>query len=354
MLPNKASNAVLAKARAMYGRRLTDEDYRTLAACRSMPELAGALKTMPLYAPVLVDINPVFARRAALETDLQKSIFLRYASLCRYDMSAGQSVYRYFILCSDMDEITACLRCLDSGHPGDYLYILPDFLQQHTPLDLYKLAKVTDVESFLKALAGTPYAAALAPLRGCDPARGVLAQADPILTKLRHQALVNLAGQGPNSENARCNPGVREYAQFECDTRAISNIARTKRMKMPVQAARNAAPLDFSALSAAEWERLLETPDLPAFKAELAGTSYGRQLQGLSYPALKEGMHKLQYQWCKKWLRFSTDPTLVMLCYVFLARTEIENLNHIIEGVHYGLPAEAILPLLTGYTEKAA
>ena len=161
MLPNKASNAVLAKARAMYGRRLTDDDYRTLAGCRSMPELAGALKTMPLYTAALVDVNPVFARRASLENDLNKSIFARYASLCRYDMSAGQDVYRYFILCSDLDEITACLRCLDSGRPGDYLYILPDFLQKHTSLDLYRLAKATDAESFLKALSGTPYAAAM-------------------------------------------------------------------------------------------------------------------------------------------------------------------------------------------------
>ena len=44
----KASNAVLAKARALYGRRLRAEDYRRLTDCRTMTELANELKALPL------------------------------------------------------------------------------------------------------------------------------------------------------------------------------------------------------------------------------------------------------------------------------------------------------------------
>lgn len=43
MLTGKASgNAVLAKARALYGSRLRADDYRRLMACRTMTELAAA------------------------------------------------------------------------------------------------------------------------------------------------------------------------------------------------------------------------------------------------------------------------------------------------------------------------
>ena len=53
MMPTgKASgNAVLAKARALYGSRLRADDYRRLMACRTMTELATALKEYPLYSP---------------------------------------------------------------------------------------------------------------------------------------------------------------------------------------------------------------------------------------------------------------------------------------------------------------
>ena len=46
----KASNAVLAKARALYGRRLRAEDYRRLTDCHTMTELANELKAPPTPA----------------------------------------------------------------------------------------------------------------------------------------------------------------------------------------------------------------------------------------------------------------------------------------------------------------
>ena len=63
MMPTgKASgNAVLAKARALYGSRLRADDYRRLMACRTMTELAAALKEYPLYSEALAEVNPQYA-----------------------------------------------------------------------------------------------------------------------------------------------------------------------------------------------------------------------------------------------------------------------------------------------------
>ena len=143
MMPTgKASgNAVLAKARALYGSRLRADDYRRLMACRTMTELAAALKEYPLYSEALAEVNPQYARRVQLENLLRQSLYTRYDSLCRYDRSAGSKVYEYFTLCCEVDELTAAMRCLDAGRPGDYLFRLPEFLQQRCCIDLYALAK---------------------------------------------------------------------------------------------------------------------------------------------------------------------------------------------------------------------
>ena len=69
----KASNAVLAKARALYGRRLRAEDYRRLTDCHTMTELANELKALPLYANTLAEVNPTYARRAQLENLLRQA-----------------------------------------------------------------------------------------------------------------------------------------------------------------------------------------------------------------------------------------------------------------------------------------
>ena len=87
-------------------------------------------------------------------------------------------------------------------------------------------------------------------------------------------------------------------------------------------------------------------------KARFARTKYGPLLGHHEYSVLKEGFFHYRCDWCRKWLRFSTDPTLVMLCYVWLARCEVQDLDHIIEGVHYKLPSEDVQPLLVGFDEK--
>ena len=40
---SQASNAILAKARAMYGRRLTGHNYQDLLNCRDLPELLSLI-----------------------------------------------------------------------------------------------------------------------------------------------------------------------------------------------------------------------------------------------------------------------------------------------------------------------
>ena len=152
-----SGNAVLAKARALYGRRLRADDYRRLMGCRTMTELAAALKEYPLYADALAEVNPQYARRAQLENLLRQGLYARYDSLCRYDRSAGSKVYEYFTLCCEVDELTAAMRCLDAGRPGDYLFRLPEFMQQRCCIDLYALAKATSLDGILAAVADTPW-----------------------------------------------------------------------------------------------------------------------------------------------------------------------------------------------------
>lgn len=207
MMPTgKASgNAVLAKARALYGSRLRADDYRRLMACRTMTELAAALKEYPLYSEALAEVNPQYARRVQLENLLRQSLYTRYDSLCRYDRSAGSKVYEYFTLCCEVDELTAAMRCLDAGRPGDYLFRLPEFLQQRCCIDLYALAKATSLDGILAAVAGTRWEKVLAPLQSAKPDRGLTAQAEPLLQDFRHRALVALApAKGGTSARRTC------------------------------------------------------------------------------------------------------------------------------------------------------
>lgn len=345
-ISNTASNAVLAKARAMYGRRLKQEDYHALASCRSIAELVEALRSYPVYAQVLEHGAPTALRRAGIELDLRKSMFARYASLCRYEMSAGQEIYRYFILSCDVDEILTWLRFLDSGNPGQYLFVLPDFLDKHTALDLYGLAKAKSIPDLLDVLRHTPYGAALAPLATAEPGSSMLAQAEPLLMQLENDALLGLLPK--KSSRSSTQPDIRQYLARMCDMTALSQAARMKRIGMNPGEIRSMLRIGCTALSRTEWDVLLSAENPDAFRIALDRTAYGRELSRVESSYLQDGLQKIHYRFCCKWLRFSTDPTLTMLCYISLAKNEVSNLNHIVEGVYYGMTAEEILPLLIG------
>lgn len=128
----QASNAILAKARAMYGRRLTARNYQELLNCRDLPDLISYLKTRTSYSEALQAANPATTHRAQLETLLRLNLFEQYASLCRYEMNIGHDFYRYFIIRSEVQAITTRLQELHAPDGDVSIYTMPDFIKKHS------------------------------------------------------------------------------------------------------------------------------------------------------------------------------------------------------------------------------
>ena len=97
---------------------------------------------------------------------------------------------------------------------------------------------------------------------------------------------------------------------------------------------------------------LLAARDLADFKARFRQDKVRPAAGPPRVQRAEGGLLPLPLRLVQKWLRFSTDPTLVMLCYVWLAQCEVQDLDHIIEGVHYKLPPEEVQSLLVGFDEN--
>ena len=159
----QASNAILAKARAMYGRRLTARNYQELLNCRDLPDLISYLKTRTSYSEALQAANPATTHRAQLETLLRLNLFEQYASLCRYEMNIGHDFYRYFIIRSEVQAITTRLQELHAPDGDVSIYTMPDFIKKHSCLNLNAMSMATSFKMLVLALEGTPYAKILQP-----------------------------------------------------------------------------------------------------------------------------------------------------------------------------------------------
>ena len=123
MLSSFASNAILSKARAMYGKRLREENYRDLLNCKTVSEVAGYLKNRTSYSGILAGINENEVHRGQLEGKLRQKLFEDYASLCRYELSVGEHFADYLLEHGEIEQILHSLMYLDAGNPEDYLHV---------------------------------------------------------------------------------------------------------------------------------------------------------------------------------------------------------------------------------------
>lgn len=332
---------------------MTDADI----AGRMRDVMPEGLRLLSVREPVMQPSEIAFAdifegttttdiHRGQLETMLKKRVFDQYASLCRYEMSIGQDFYQYFIVRSDIDQIMSCARFLSTGHPGDYLFAMPAFFNQHTKLDLYALAAVNSFESLLAALEGTPYYDMMHLFARKAPSEINFLDMEAVFQRYLYDRLEELIEKGFKGKDRK---EVMSAVGMQLDMEAIVNLYRLKRMggRSPEEIRRSVVIGPISRLRRRQFELLVEAPSAAEMVKQLDATPYGRKFQK-DFSFIEDSAQKLQYGRCLKDLRFSTNPSVVMLSFMFLAENEVNNITHIIEGIRYQVPAQEISRMLIG------
>lgn len=348
MMSSFSSNAILAKSRAMYGRRLTEQNYLDLLNCRNVGEVASYLKTRTSYADILDGVAAVTIHRGRLEELLKKRLFLQYASLCRYEMSIGQDFYQYFVIKNDITQILNCVRLLNSGRSGEYIFSMPAFFNEHTGLDLFKLAGVTSFGDLIDALTGTAYRKVLAPFEQLKLTSRSVLDIEAVLYKFFYTRLWQMAIKDFKGKRLQ---GIQDVLRIQVDMRAVENLYRLKIMIHADELLlRQFVMPEISNLTEKQIFMLINAPSAAEMLKSLDMTPYAAQLKKIDFDFIEVATHKILFNWSKKYFRFSTDPTVVMFCYIYLAENEIENITHIVEGVRYDVPADKIKAMLIGET----
>ena len=76
-------------------------------------------------------------------------------------------------------------------------------------------------------------------------------------------------------------------------------------------------------------------------------TSVYKKYEGkLKCNHIGEVPYSIEFEKCRHYIRFSVNPSVVMMAYIFLMENEISNIVNIIEGVRYELPSDDIKDML--------
>ncbi len=343
MLSLYSANAVLSKARAMYGKKITEKNYNELLSCRSVTEIASYLKNRTTYSDVLESINENDVHRGQLEIFIKQKLFYDFASLGRYDLSVGEHFFEYLIARAQIQQIMHSLMLLVSNKPGENVCSLPKLFLHYTKINIDALENVKNYDDFLNVLKGSHYYDILYKFKESDNRKINLTAIETALYSYLYGILFNTINKHVSGK-----PG-QELKDLFNSYIDLSNFVRIIRMKkfynldndyimsclLPYGNLSNQTLYSF--LNAKNNERLLE---------EMKNTSIGRKWMSKNIDNVDKIPKYMRFKWSKHNIRFSISPPIVLLSYTFLKEMEIANVINIIEGVRYKLSSEEIKKLL--------
>lgn len=338
-----ASNAVLSKARAMYGKRLTEKDYSNLLACKSVPEVMSYLKSHTKYSVLLNSINDSDVHRGQLEAILRQQIFYDFESLCRYEISVGEHFSEYIIKTTEIQQIMHFLMLLSAGHPEDYIYSLPLYFTRVSRINLKDFTSAKSYDEFLNTLSGTPYFSILKAHKQIDSSQLNLPAIENDLYTYLYKLIYKIIDKHIKGNE---KSELKKYFN-KCND--LYNFVRIIRLHKYYNMKGNDIKknlIPFGTLKEHTIDAMCNAETSKDIFAIMQDTMTGKCISKLEYSTVSQLAVRGQYNLSRHNIRFSTSAAVVMLAYINLAQTELSNIINIIEGVRYSVEADRIKDIL--------
>ena len=308
----KASkNATVAKIRAVYGKRLKENDYYELSAKKKVSEAAEYLKRNTHFSAVLSNIDTSVIHRGFLESLLNKAYYDQYERLCRFQHLNEEPFYNFLMVRFEIRELLKAILYLNNDSSDVYIESMHAYLLKKASFDLIELAKASDFRQLLNVIRHTPYYN---------------------IIKNIETAKKDFSG---TSQTALLD-------QFNIQTDVI-NIINAYRMKKYFNAdinflKDNMLPF-YGRLGREKQSELFETSSPEEFLRMLSKTSYGRRMDNLDENMESEQFErelvKLKCSMARRALMFSENAAVSLYSLMYLSEVELNNIVNIVESIRY-------------------
>lgn len=321
---SRADNAVMAKARGLYGKRLKAKDYDMLLQKRSIPEIVGYLKNETYYGEALKEVKEELIHREQFESLIGRRRFETIASLARFSQN-DKLFFTMYTMKSEIGQLLFAMRLLNAGEISKFIVALPVYFAKYAAIDLFKIAAAKNYDDLLEACEHSQYYRILVRFRpplsdqpiditGCEAA----------LLTYYWQTLLDSARE---SYGGRTLAALEKLLYYQIDTHNVNVIYRMKR---------------FFKADASKFLVKIRTKQGPSALAALLAAPDAESLtEALSHHCLAE-----QLRITRRIFGVSFEPIVSVMSYASLLDIEAANIIRIIEGARYGLSPEEMRTLL--------
>lgn len=337
------SYAVYARAKAKYGKRLTEKDYKALLNCQSVPDVMAYLKQNTQYINAFGEANERGMRRGLFESLLKQYQINEFDTLCRYELSVGEDISAYVAHKTEINEIIRILTMLNSKEKRSYNFTVPAHIAKKTSINLNALAEVENYEQFIEAVKNTRYEKILSKYNTNDLKKIPITQIESELyTNLYIELYTAIEKSGESAEYVE----LKSFLDTTIDYRNFLNIIRLKKYYQIDPKTVNSYIIPFGTLKPAVIDAMCHAQTVEEVYDIMAQTRTGKLIDKLEYDNLDELEIKVKYKKAKHNMYYSDSATTVMISYIVLCEIELHNLICLTEGARYNVDKSVVEHLL--------
>lgn len=338
------ADAIIAKAKAMYGRRLSADDYNNLLHKNSVGAIVGYLRDKNRYHMVFANVNELQVHRGQVEQLLQKNMFETYIKLCKFMAADKNSFCYYLIKEQEVKQLASVLMYIKSGNVGEYVKVFPAYLQDYLSFNLLEIAKSTTPDDLLRTLEQTQYYKILRPLIAGKNAEDIdLERCSIELYSYYIKWALKAIERNYSGETAK---ELKALFQRKADQ---DNILTCYRLKTFFNAdtetvEKSLRPYHYR-VSPKRLHTIISSSNATVQLSELLKKSYFKKIPYDSANP-EVAMRRYDYDFYKNQLMMTENGTMALYSVMVLFEVERSNIQKIIEGIRYGLETSEIEKLL--------
>lgn len=339
-----SENSIMTRSRAIYAKRLTNQNYSEMLNCSSVNEVADYLSTKTQYFDTFGAFTSAKINRMMLESLLKRNFASRFSSLYRFSEIIGNKMCEYFMTVREITAILSCMRYALAQNKFDIFISVPSFEDMSVRFDLMSLANSENISELIIKLKKTPYYEILKDF--CDDKPDMVKIENALYGYLDKRAC-EIAKKSLSKSEYR---EVLEILAINSDLKLISNVFRMKKFfgTSPEEIIKLNFPTYATLLTKKEIDGMIFAKDADEFLRVVEKTSYGKGFDLQNIDDVMIWARRYKYDKFSKKIMYSTYPNAVMMCCFFLQDNEVKNITSIIEGIKYGIDKDRIKQHLVG------
>lgn len=333
-----SSNALCAKAKAMYGGRLSQEEYLDLVRKQSIGDVISYLKAQTSYARAFNEINVRHAHRQQVEDCLNSEYYRRCARLMKFADQSNQEFYMFEIVGVEIDLIMNKMYSLKAKQKISFDLSVPEYLAHKTSFNVYGLINIESFSDLVKYLQKTKYYKIL---KDIDFQFSV--DLNDIYIQFQKMYYENIISIIKSHFKGKVQKDLLNILYTSIELKNITKIYRYKEyFHESEEQMKKSLFLEYSRLPKNMIDKLLKAASSKDVLSILANSPYHLYFDEKEYTYIEYCVEKIKYNIARRYMRFSNSAPLVYMTYCILQRIEIDNLKHIVEGIRYNQDASKI------------